>query len=780
MKKKYLLLFIAITTIFSVFGQQEKNIEDEYSAYFTLPRESLYLHLNKTSYFTGEEIWFKGYTYDKKNQLTSKATTNINVGIYDETGKQLKKALFKAENGVAQGNFSVDSTFVAGTYYIKAETNWMKNFKENDAYIQKIEVFTEQETIKNNVYTDEQFDFQFLPEGGHIVANTLSNVGFKVINDQGKGVSVSGIVYDEDQKQVASFEGNPLGMGKFLFQPKANHQYTAEIKLENGTILTETLPKAKETGISMILNNPFPDKIIINFSTNEKTLAYNPSKQYKVLIHQNGNLKTLLLTFDDATEKIISVPKKDVFKGVNTITVFDNNENPILERLFFNDYFVKKANLNISKLNTVNDSILLSINELALQENANISISVLPETTKSYNPKHNILSNFYLKPHIKGFVENPQYYFYNMNRKKKYELDILLLTQGWSRYDWNDIFGSKPNGLNRFENGITIRGRVNKPTSGIDRLFLHATKNHSARFITLEEDQKFTLENFFLEEGEEIRFSYATKKGIFRKPSMYLRFNITNKEDQISEVILNDTKTTNTASASFSLPKDFIYKNTEVLDEVVVKTDKRTKYRDPILQNGVVTDITLEEYNRFYNITDFIGFNGFYQVSEQLGRVSIVTRRRPQASPVIYFDDVRLLNFNILSNFSTANVERIIMDRNGIGEGMNAGFGGVIKIYTRKTPLFKRGEGEEMYLGSKAPFAFATTKKYYAPKYASFQSDVFQEYGAISWIPELKLEKAQASNFKIYDTKTDNITLYIEGISENGDLISEKKTIQIR
>ncbi len=780
MKKNYLLLFLALTTIFNVFSQQEKNIEDEYAAYFTLPREALYVHLNKTSYFSGEEIWFKGYTYDQKNQLTSKATTNINVGIYDEAGNQVKKALFQAENGVTQGNFLIDSTFVAGTYYIKAGTNWMKNFKENDAYIQKIEIFTEQIAKKDIVFTDEQFDFQFLPEGGHIVANTLSNVGFKVINNQGKGVAVSGIVYDENKKQVASFEGNPLGMGKFLFQPKPNHQYTAEIKLENGTILTEILPKAKETGISMIVNNPFPDKIIINFSTNKETLAYNPSKQYKVLIHQNGNLKTLGLKFQDSTEKVISVPKKDLFKGVNTITVFDNDENPVLERLFFNDYFVRKANINVSKLNTIKDSILLSINELALQENATISVSVLPEMTKSYNPTHNILSNFYLKPHIKGFVENPQYYFQDMDRKKKYELDVLLLTQGWSRYEWKTIFEEKPNGLNRFENGITVRGKVNKPTTGIDRLFIHSTKNQSAQFIELDKDQNFTIDNFFLEEGEEIRFSYTDKKGVFKKPSMYLRFIVTNKEDQISEVVLNDTKIANTTTANFSLPEGFISANAETLEEVVIEGEKKQKYRDPILKNGVVTDITIEDYNRFYNITDFIAFNGNYLVSEGVGNVSIQTRRSPRATPTIFFNDVQLFNFSILSNFSTANVERIIIDRNGLGYGMNAGFGGVIKIYTRTTSLFKRGAGETMYLGSKAPLAFATAKKYYAPKYASFQNDIFQEYGAISWISELKLEKAQANNFKILDTKTDRITLFIEGISENGDLISEQKTIQVR
>lgn len=782
MKEKKLILCIVILQL--MFGmmhaQKPQTIEDEYAAYFTLPREALYVHLNKTTFLKGEEIWFKGYTYDQKNQLTSKATTNIYVGVYDAAGNQLKKALFKAENGVMQGNFQVDSTFSGGTYYIKASTNWMKNFKENDAFVQKIEIVSDQETVeKNETRVEKNYDFQFLPEGGHIVVNTLSNVGFKVIDENGKGVSVSGIVYNDNQKQVASFESNTLGMGKFLFQPKEGQKYTAEIKLEDGTVLTEVLPEAKDRGISMVLHNPFEDKVIINFSTNQQTLSYPQHTNYKILIHQNGNLKTIDLQLD-ATEKALSILKKDLFKGVNTITVFNDNGNPVLERLFFNDYFVKNVEINVSKLNTFNDSIVVSLNELKLNENANLSVSVLPEMTKSYQPQHNILSNFYLKPHVKGFIENPQYYFQDMDRKKKYELDILLLTQGWSRYEWNDIFGKKPNALNRFENGITIKGRVNRPTKEVDRIFMYATKHHSARFIELDKDKNFTITNLFLEEGEEIRFSYVDKRGIFKKPGMYLNFRVSNKSDRISQTLLNAAQTNSETSANFTIPENFIYKDSQLLDTVVLVKNTKEVYKDPILVNAKVYDFGEQEYSRFVNVTDFIQYNG-YEVAENLGRVDIRTRRRPVAVPTIYFDGVRIRDFSVLYNLSSFNVERVVIDKTGVGEGVNAGFGGVIKIYTRKTPLFKNGENtNEMYVASEAPYPFKSKKTYYSPNYTSYLNPMFERYGAISWIPELKLDKNTAANFKIFDTKTRNITLYIEGISENGDLISAQKTIQVR
>ncbi|MCH2196179.1 hypothetical protein [Kordia sp.] len=780
MKKNcMLLILVAMSTMSSIYGQQKKTVEDEYAAYFTLPREALYVHLNKTTYFTGEEIWFKGYTFDQKNQLTSKATTNIHVGIYDAKGNQVKKALFKAEDGFAKGNLMIDSTYTAGTYYLKAETNWMKNFKESNAFIQKIEIITEKPVKKDALEEVERYDFQFLPEGGNLVADTKNIVGFKVINTQGKGVIANGVIYDSNQKEITSFKGNNRGLGKFLFYPKANQQYTAKIELESGKTITQTLPTAKNKGISLIVNQTFEDELILNFNTNIATLDSNPTKKYKVLIHQNGKQKTIKFSFDNTPEKIVTVLKEDLFKGINTITVFTDNNTPIIERLFFNDSFEKKSRFNIYKANASNDSITISIKESQLQDNLNLSISVLPEATESYKPNHNIVSNFYLKPHLKGTVENPQYYFTNMDRKKKYELDILLLTQGWSRYDWKNIFEEKPNGLKSFETGITVSGRVNRPTSGIDRLFLYATKNHAARFIDLDKDQKFTLTNLFLEEGEEIRLSYMTKKGLFKKPSVYLQFKVSDGNDKITEAVLSEVTAVSSNSSDFKVPKNFFYEDAKQLDEVVIRAVKKKEEKDPILMNAKVTQITQREYERYFNITDFIQDNG-YDVYENLGQVSILIRRRPRAAPVIYFDGARLTNFTILFGLSTANVEKIVIDKTGQGEGMNAGFGGVIRIFSRRTPLFKKGPSEAMYSGTKTTKAFTPTKEYYVPKYASYLSSTFEKYGAISWIPEIKLTSAQANTFKIYDTRTKNITLFIEGISESGELISEKKTIQVR
>ena len=63
----------------------------------------------------------------------------------------------------------------------------MKNFKEDDAYVQKIQVINPKVNRKEEEVTNaKEYDFQFLPEGGNILVDVKNNIGIKVTDDKGK------------------------------------------------------------------------------------------------------------------------------------------------------------------------------------------------------------------------------------------------------------------------------------------------------------------------------------------------------------------------------------------------------------------------------------------------------------------------------------------------------------------------------------------------------------------------------------------------------------------
>jgi hypothetical protein len=793
MKRKILSVYLLtfFVSISSVFSQEKKNVEEDYLEYFKLPRESLFLHTNKTTYLTGEEVWFKAYAYDRKNGLSSKATTNVYLGIYNESGVQLDKKLYLAKEGAAAGHFAIDSTFASGDYFLKVSTNWMKNFKEDDSYLQKIKIINPkiEEKGKKEI-SKKEYDFQFLPEGGHILYDVKNTIGIKALNDLGKGTASSGVILNSKNEEVVSFKSNFLGIGKFTLTPKKGETYTAKVTLENSKEFEQSFSEIKNIGIAISVNNIRNDKTIITLQTNPESLSLFENKNFKLLLHKDGQVKTIPVVFN-TTSKTIAIAQKDLFKGVNTITLFNEQNQPILERMFFNSTSIKDYSLMVERVESDSDSITYQ-----LKSNINMggelldaSISILPTQTVSYNPDHTIISALYLKPYLKGYIENPQYYFKNITRKKKYELDVLMVTQGWSRYSWDNIFNFPPTPSFDFENGISINGFVTTKVEKIASLFLYPTKQNKATFVDINKDGKFNIKNFYPEANEEVRFSYYNKKGKMKRPNMSLSY--------IKFMDIDNVNTTNYKSfVSFYKDKKisenfFIDDSYEELEEIKIKADLKEKLRketrDPILVNGRVKKITIEEVESYPNITDFIQQNGFTVfigdgATAPLGDVAIQSQggRNGAASPTIFLDGVILADFNILLNYPTEQVDRIVIDKTGIGLGLSGGFGGAIKIYSRRG-VFKRG-GTATYnntlFSNTSDYGFQPVKEFYTPIYASYRSQAFKDYGIIHWSPRVSISNTGSDTIKTVNTNLDEISFYVEGVSSDGTVFSQQIRIE--
>jgi len=109
MKKRYCFVFTLLCFSWCAFSQMNTSIRENYQEHFKYSdEEAVFLHLNKTSYLVGEEIWFKGYTFSQRDGKSSPKSSNLYVGLYDINGKQVSKKLVHIENGFATGNFELD------------------------------------------------------------------------------------------------------------------------------------------------------------------------------------------------------------------------------------------------------------------------------------------------------------------------------------------------------------------------------------------------------------------------------------------------------------------------------------------------------------------------------------------------------------------------------------------------------------------------------------------------------------------------------------------------
>ncbi|MBZ9778568.1 hypothetical protein LB452_06495 [Psychroflexus sp. CAK8W] len=462
------LVFITIFLISNLLISQEQKIDkiiSSFDDYSSLYREVTYCHLNKSTYIKGEMIGFSGYVLDKDLKVPSESTKNLYCVITDASNNIIKSKLVKVDNGFTSNVFTIDSLFSSGQYTFKAYTNWMRNFDEPSAFVESFRVIDpEEESSIQKTVTTQKLDAQFLPEGGFFVNSVKTSVGVIIKSHEGYGVqNVEGKIYDSNNQLLVSFQTNALGIGKFQLTPSLDQTYKVEIN-HLGKIYNYKIDDIKPKGISVHVNNS-PKLLAIELRTNQSTLKDIKGKAYKLTVHNGKGSKGTPVTFKEKSLLKI-VDHEELFPGVNILTLFDENNTPVLERMVFNYKGVNLINTGTPITTRYKDSTRISIPLMDLAnsstEKSNISISILPETTKSYQRHHNIISYTYLQPYLRSYIENAHYYFTNIDTRKRYDLDNLLLTQGWSSYNWGYIFNNNVTDKYAFEDGIVLKANQNK------------------------------------------------------------------------------------------------------------------------------------------------------------------------------------------------------------------------------------------------------------------------------------------------------------------------------
>lgn len=773
--KFYLPTLLLFFTINIIQSQQKVDIDSNYKEYFSSQREVPYLHLNKTTFIEGEEIWFKSYVYNLNNKKLHKNTNNLYVSLYDKKGDLKEKKILYIENGIGTGSFRVDSTFSDNEYYIKASTNWMKNFKEDESYIQKISILKSNAEIKKT--SELKYDIQFLPESGHMLESIENTIGVIVKNSNDEGVKITeGKILDNEKNLITIFTTNSFGIGSFDFIPETGKNYKAEITFSNDSKITKDILPSENKGVALTIYNPNTTFVSIIIKTNKVTLTDLVDKKYSLYVHNIAKTIKQEFTFTNETlEYNINLNPKKLEPGINIVTLFDDNNRPVAERLFFNykENSFKKPLISTSKSKT--DSTLITFSKkIKNNETYYLSASILPEETKSYNPNSNIASKFLIEPFINGQIENPDYYFKNINRRKLMNLDLLLLTQGWSKYKWTDIFNNPPKELFENENGFTVKGTTN--SSKRSRSVFLVSKENNLILSTPIIDNKFTFKKLYLKEDSKISFS--TKQGQRIKQD---KFNISyfplKVRDKINPIDIpfssNKVLESNLNYGSF-ISDDII-----ALNDVIIESKKQEKDRKILTIVGPSRSFKIDKDSpQDLSIFTYIRQLGFNVNRMSNGGYSIFTKRPSvsltQPKPTMVYLDYNLIqdetynSLDQLNYLTLKDFEEVVVSKTAFGS-----------VHLFSNFKIDKKDYRNRFSESYVPFGYATEKEYYQPQYSSFQDSFFKKNGAINWLPKIKIENGKTS-FKILNLGQKNIRIFLEGITSDGNIILEDQIIELK
>jgi hypothetical protein len=464
-----LLSFKAEETPFEKLLKQLAKISAAY------PQEKVHLHLDKPYYAIGEDIWLKAYVVTAEKNEPSLLSKVLYVDLINSKNIIAKKLTLPVDNSLAFGNISLLDSLSSGTYRIRAYTNYMRNYAYDFFFEKTIEIgnvidIPDTKTVKNKEKKVE-LNLQFFPEGGNLLVGNRTKIAVKAVTSNGLGANLSGYIINRNKEKVAEFITEHAGMGAFAFTPLADENYTAVVTGSDGSTQSFDLPKAATSGHALAINNSKDDVNVQIFSSQDLVKGQDLS----VVAQSNGTVYASFTTKIDARNLIARIPIKNLPTGITHITLFNKDNDPLVERLIFVDHEdqlkininnetpqalpLKKVQLDLAVVD-VNGNPIDGSFSVAITDSKKVSINEDDETT--------ILSNLLLTSDLKGYVESPNYYFNEANADRKKHLDHLLLTQGWSRFTWQDVKNSKEPALAfRPEQSLEITGKItneyNKP-----------------------------------------------------------------------------------------------------------------------------------------------------------------------------------------------------------------------------------------------------------------------------------------------------------------------------
>jgi len=805
MKTKIILFPLYLLMCFtSIFAQ--KNISGSIIAPLQeniLYREKVFLHLNKSVYLTNETIWITAYVAEDAENKPSIYTSNLIINLIDFEGNVVEQKTVFVKNGVSSCDFLLDSNLTSGNYFVQGSTNYMRNFGEENVFIQEIEIINpaQKEEITTKEYSNS-YDIQVFPESGYLLENAENTLGIKALIN-GKGFPFSGEIKNSNGLVVSSFTGNEFGMGKCNFNYAENETYIAILNINNTTQKVE-LPKAHKTGINFSLDNTNQHQVILTLTTNLQTLPFLKESNLAILFYRNNYISqavSLSLINNEQTTQEIIFDKSKLLNGVNTVTLFKNNQ-PIAERKFFVDKLSEQTAILINELKTENDSTsfkIKTINSNLKPIETQLSIAVLPKSAKNFKENQTIKSAFLLTPYVKGVIENPSFYFNNSTPEKKNALDLLLMNQGWVTYSLEEMIKEiNPTELFKFESGFTLNGKIKWAPKDSDIGILSENGRLEA-FSEMDKDRKFSFENIFGYKNDTIKLTLIKNKNPLVKPTKIsiepdtvknLNYKFITTKYALNPIV----KVTTTTEQKIPITNFSNYPNVEVLKQVNlknVKSKRKNTYYDDEMDLASKHNTIAAGFYDNHKVTERMQDNylNLLHYFQQLGMVDgncpncIIKLRRArysfnvggtEGSANIFINDVRIdpsSQVDIFQMTTMEEVDEILINRSGAGGGYQ-GVGGIVKIYLKKGDHKFYTYGKTLYKSLLLSTGFNRTNDYYKPEYNINTKEAYN-WTEIAWENNLQTNENGEVVIKIPTNQFSNeYQFIINGFSEDGLLFN--------
>lgn len=663
------------------------------------------------------------------------------------------------------------------------------------------------ETSKSREYIslpvpDDDYDVSFYPEGGYIPAGTECCVAFKALNSKGMPEEVTMKVIDDTGRETAVSRTIHEGMGQFFITARQNGTYHAVCTNSRGIEKRFKLPPA-QGGIYTLSTGQSGDTLLVSVL---KSLDLEKEQELFLLLHTRGIIhyaKPWNHNYSAVSFETGSFPS-----GVLQIILFDSAMNPLSERLVFcnrNDQartvMVPDAH-DYAKRSLVRASVHITGPD-GKPRAGSFSVSVTDDSDLLPDSSVTILTTLLLTSELRGYINNPGFYFRKNNPLASAGLDLLMMTNGWRRYDLPAVMAGKYRTMKYPpKTGMEITGSVRSLILGkpVKETEVNAFSWGTGYIEMTRTDSlgRFAFSGIEFPDSTEFIIQALNKTG---RPTVDLILgneifpaaeSIPGSQIAFSSETADNPRLTNyltRADTRYSMENGM---RTVYIEEVVItaKAQEKEKYSYSFYMPKVNQEsLSMLDYEKIEELhpttmTDVINQIPFIRVE---GGKVIIERMRfslnEQLTAVLVLDDMIINDYHI-DEIDPYSVERVAVLKGAQTTLLGgAGAGGAIVITTKKgmTPY---KELPKFNIKKVMPLGYLEPAEFYSPRYETADS---REIGppdlrtTIYWNPDVKVSAEGEAYLDFYaaDNPTD-YTLLIEGITADGLIISGRGSISRR
>lgn len=769
----------------------------KYEQYFQ--PEKIHVHFDRTIVKPQEPLRFKIYLL--QSNLPSQLSATVYVDFFTDSGKLLAHTIWPVLESTAKGSFDLPENISTKEVQVVAYTAWMKNFDSSFWYRHQLPVL-QQRLFTKSIDVKPITTIRFLPEGGELVAGVPNNIAFNASNQDGLPVAIKGYVLNKAGDTSAVFETIHQGRGKFALWPEPDQEYTAFWKDAYGKSYTTTLPAAKKLPASLQVSRS--DKGV-RFVL-QSPVSISKQKIYVLAyLHQQLVFRAGYALASEAL-KVGEIETTGFPSGLLQITVFNEQWQPIAERVAFVhgldqemqvDIAVDKKNLQPRAKNGFTVFVPDTLK-------GSLSISVTDELEPA-DSNYGIMSQLLLKSDLRGYIHQADWYFRDNYLEKQDALDLVMLTNGWRKYDWEAIASGKlPAIIVAPEiEFIQLNGQISGFTPGTIRdgetinLFIQG-KDSSKQFFSLpiSTTGAFGLSNMLFTDTATVYYNFNKNSklnnslvGIHNgfqsavRSERPLLQQIQNADSNLMVLLQRRVRQQQIAD---SLGK------TATLQEVVVQAKAKTKLQeinDVYVQNGMFNNPGSEQLFDVMSDSRAAGTSNIFNylkgmvagliIKEDMLNGAEVTWRGDKTE--LYLNEIRV-DARTLQTVAMADIAVVKTFRPPFMGAYMGGSGGAIAVYTKNGNKAERSAANGTTGLARSLFGgYSVYKEFFSPDYSinsNFSKKDFRS--TLYWDPMVLADKFNRQ-FSVYFYHNDigkKYRIIIEGMNEAGKIVHVEKIVE--